>query len=39
MTKNEMVVFSLMVIVVCLAGSMLYSLQVARRRKNENDLI
>lgn len=39
MSKNEMVVFSLMVIVVCLAGSMLYSLQVARRRKNENDLI
>lgn len=39
LTKNEMVLFSLMVIVVCLAGSMLYSLQVARRRKNENDLI
>jgi tellurite resistance protein TerC len=39
LTKNEMVIFSLMVIVVCLAGSMLYSLQVARRRKNQNDLI
>ena len=39
LSKNEMVIFSLMVIVVCLAGSMLYSLQVARRRKNENDLI
>ncbi len=39
LTKNEMVILSLMVIVVCLVGSMLYSLQVARRRKNENDLI
>ncbi len=38
LTKNEMVIFSLMVIVVCLAGSMLYSLQIARRRKNQNDL-
>lgn len=39
LTKNEMVVISLLVIVICLGGSMLYSLQVARRRKNENDLI
>jgi tellurite resistance protein TerC len=39
LTKNEMVVISLLVILVCLGGSMLYSLQVARRRKNENDLI
>jgi tellurite resistance protein TerC len=39
MTRNEMVIFSLMVIVICLLGSMLYSLQVARRRKNENDII
>lgn len=39
LSKNELVVLSLMVIIVCLLGSMLYSLQVARRRKNENDLI
>lgn len=38
LTKNETVVLSLMVIIVCLLGSMLYSIQVARRRKNENDL-
>ncbi len=29
---------SLLVIVICLAGSIVYSLQVAKRRKNENDL-
>jgi tellurite resistance protein TerC len=38
-SKNVMVLLSLMVIVVCLAGSMLYSIQVNRRKKNENDLI
>jgi tellurite resistance protein TerC len=38
-SKNVMVLLSLMVIVVCLAGSMLYSIQVSRRKKNENDLI
>ncbi|HYO22708.1 MAG TPA: TerC/Alx family metal homeostasis membrane protein [Flavisolibacter sp.] len=39
LTQNQMVVISLIVIVICLVGSMVYSLQVARRRKNENDLI
>jgi tellurite resistance protein TerC len=39
LTQTQMVVISLMVIVICLVGSMVYSLQVARRRKNENDLI
>ena len=39
LTKNELVVFSLLVIVICLGGSMLYSIQIARRRQNENDLI
>ena len=39
LTKNQMVVISLLVIVICLVGSMVYSLQAARRRKNENDLI
>jgi len=39
LTKNQLVVISLLVIVVCLVGSMVYSLQVARRRKNENDLV
>lgn len=38
LTKNQMVLISLMVIVVCLGGSIIYSLQVARRRKNQNDL-
>mgnify|MGYP000456893237 CR=1 FL=1 len=33
------VTISLMVIVICLAGSILYSIQEARRRKDENDLI
>ena len=33
------VTISLMVIVVCLGGSILYSVQVTKRRKNENDLI
>lgn len=39
LTKNQMVVISLIVIVICLGGSIVYSLQVARRRKNENDLV
>jgi tellurite resistance protein TerC len=39
LSKNEMVLISLLVIVICLLGSMLYSLQVAKRRKDENDLI
>lgn len=39
LTKNQLVVVSLLVIVICLGGSMIYSLQVARRRKNENDLV
>ncbi len=39
LTQTQMVIISLIVIVICLAGSMLYSLQVTRRRKNENDLI
>ncbi len=38
LTKNQLVVMSLIVIVICLVGSMVYSLQVARRKKNENDL-
>ena len=33
------VTISLLVIVICLGGSILYSVQVAKRRKNENDLI
>lgn len=37
-SKNELVLISLLVIVICLGGSMLYSLQVARRKKKENDL-
>ena len=39
LTKNQLVVLSLIVIVICLVGSMLYSLQVTRRRKKENDLV
>jgi tellurite resistance protein TerC len=39
LTQSQLVLISLLVIVICLAGSMLYSLQVTRRRKNENDLI
>jgi tellurite resistance protein TerC len=39
LTKNQMVLISLLVIVICLAGSIVYSLQVARRRQDENDLI
>lgn len=38
-TKNELVLISLMVIVICLVGSIVYSLNVARRKKDENDLI
>jgi tellurite resistance protein TerC len=38
LSKNQMVLISLLVIVVCLGGSILYSLQVARRKKRENDL-
>jgi tellurite resistance protein TerC len=33
------VTISLLVIVICLGGSMLYSVQVAKRRPNENDLV
>lgn len=33
------VTISLMVIVICLGGSILYSMQVNKRKKNENDLI
>jgi len=33
------VTISLMVIVICLAGSIVYSIQAAKRKKNENDLI
>ncbi len=33
------VTISLLVIVICLAGSVLYSIQAANRRKNENDAI
>lgn len=39
LSKNEMVLISLLVIVICLLGSVLYSLQVARRRKDQNDLV
>jgi tellurite resistance protein TerC len=40
LTQNQLVVISLIIIVICLVGSMVYSLQVARRRrKHENDLI
>lgn len=39
LTKNQLVVVSLLVIVVCLVGSMLYSLQVNRRRNRENELL
>lgn len=38
-TKSQMVVISLIVILICLSGSIVYSLQVARRRQAENDLI
>lgn len=38
LTKNQLVVISLLVIVVCLVGSMLYSLQVTRRRERKNEL-
>lgn len=37
LSKNELVLISLLVIVVCLGGSILYSLQAARRKKKEND--
>ncbi len=33
------VTVSLMVIVICLGGSILYSIQASKRKKNENDLI
>lgn len=33
------ITISLIVIVICLGGSMLYSIQAAKRKKNENDLI
>ncbi|RYY99094.1 MAG: TerC/Alx family metal homeostasis membrane protein [Chitinophagaceae bacterium] len=33
------VTVSLMVIVICLAGSILYSIQIAKRKPNENDII
>ena len=33
------VTISLIVIVICLGGSILYSVQASKRRKNENDLI
>jgi tellurite resistance protein TerC len=36
-SRNELVLISLLVIVICLGGSILYSLQMGRRRKNEND--
>jgi tellurite resistance protein TerC len=38
LSKNQLVVISLLVIVVCLVGSMLYSLQVTRRRERKNEL-
>jgi tellurite resistance protein TerC len=39
LSKNQLVVISLLVIVVCLGGSMLYSLQVTRRRNKQDDLV
>ena len=39
LTKNQLVVISLLVIVICLGGSILYSLQMNKRRRDENDLI
>lgn len=39
LTKTQLTIISLLVIVICLVGSMVYSLQVARRRQNENDLV
>jgi len=39
LTKNQLVLISLLVIVLCLVGSIVYSLQASRRKKNENDLI
>jgi tellurite resistance protein TerC len=39
LTKNQMVIISLAVIVLCLGGSILYSLLVARRKSNENNII
>ena len=33
------VTVSLLIIVICLGGSILYSVQIANRRKDENDLI
>lgn len=39
LTKNQLVIISLLVIVICLGGSIVYSLQTARRRKDENDLV
>lgn len=39
LTKTQLTIISLIVIVICLVGSMLYSLQIARRRADENDLI
>ncbi|MDQ6609935.1 MAG: TerC/Alx family metal homeostasis membrane protein [Bacteroidota bacterium] len=37
--KSQMVVISLTVIVMCLVGSIIYSLQMAKRKKTENDLV
>jgi tellurite resistance protein TerC len=39
LTQNQLVVISLLVIVICLVGSMMYSLQMTRRKKDENDLV
>jgi tellurite resistance protein TerC len=38
-SQDPMIIYTSNIFVVCLLGSMLYSLQAARRRANENDLI
>lgn len=37
--KNQLVLISLIVIVLCLGGSIIYSLIASRRKKKENDLV
>lgn len=39
LSKNQLVVISLLVIVVCIVGSMVYSLQVTKRREKKSDLV
>jgi tellurite resistance protein TerC len=39
LSKNELVLISLLVIVVCLGGSIVYSLRAARGKRRGNDIV